>query len=147
MATVYMINLLDRGLMSLLLQPIKEDLLLSDTQLGVLTGIVFALFYATLGLPIARWADRGNRVTIASLAIGLWGLTVMACVLVTNYVQLVAARVIAAIGESGCKPPTYSLVGDYFPQAAERTRAMSVYWLGGPLAALLSFVLGGWLNE
>src|SRR5688572_10902218 len=121
MTVVYLFNLVDRGLMMLLLQPIKEDLNLSDTQLGLLTGIAFGLFYATMGVPLARWADRGNRATIASLAIGLWGLTVMACLLVTNYVQIVIARIAAAVGESGCKPPTYSLVGDYFPQPAERT--------------------------
>lgn len=147
MASVYGLNLVDRGLIMLLLEPIKRDLSLSDTQLGFVTGIAFALFYATLGLPIARWADRGNRATITSLAIGMWGITVMACVLVTNYTHLVAARIAAAIGEAGCKPPTYSLVGDYYPEPTERTRAMSIYWLGGPLAALVSFVIGGWLNE
>ncbi len=146
-SAVYMLNLADRGLMTLLLQPIKQDLRLSDTQLGFLTGIAFGLFYAVLGLPVARWADRGNRVTVASLAIGLWGLTVMSCVMVTNYVQLACARVAAAVGESGCKPPTYSLLGDYFPEPAERTRAMSVYIAGNSLASLLSFAVGGWLNE
>src|SRR5512139_1694417 len=89
MTAVYTLNLVDRGLMMLLLQPIKEDLQVSDTQLGFLTGIAFGLFYATLGIPLARWSDRGNRVAITSLAIGLWGLTVMACLFVTNYVQLV----------------------------------------------------------
>jgi MFS family permease len=143
---VYTMNYLDRGLIVLLLQPIKEDLQLSDTQLGFLTGIAFGLFYATLGVPIARLSDRGNRVTITSIAMGLWGLTVMACVLVTNFIQLVCARVAAAVGESGCMPPTYSLVGDYFPGAAERARAMAIYWLASPLAALISFVAGGWLN-
>lgn len=147
MTTVYTVNLLDRQLMGLLLQPIKEDLQLSDTQLGFVTGIAFGLFYATLGVPIARWADRGNRVTITSLAIGVWGLTVMACLAVTNFAQLVLARMAAAVGESGCKPPTYSLVGDYFPQAAERTRAMSFYWMAGPLAGLIGYVAGGWLDE
>ncbi|HWK74459.1 MAG TPA: MFS transporter [Povalibacter sp.] len=146
LTAIYVLNLADRMLMMLLLQPIKEDLGLTDTQLGFVTGIAFGLFYATVGVPIARWADRGNRVTIASLAIGLWGMTVMACVLVTNYTQLVFARIAAAVGESGCKPPTYSLVGDYFPRPEERTRAMSVYWLGAPLASLLTFTLGGWLN-
>jgi MFS family permease len=147
MTAVYTVNLVDRGLMILLLQPIKEDLRLSDTQLGFLTGIAFGLFYATVGLPIARWADRGNRVTITSLAIGLWGLTVMACVFVTNYLQLVVARIAAAIGESGCKPPTYSLIGDYFPGTAERTRALAVYLCGNSLSALASFIVGGWLYE
>ena len=144
---VYTLNYLDQDLIGLLLQAIKEDLHLSDSQLGFLTGIAFALFYATLGLPIARWADRGNRVTITSIAITLWGITVMSCLFVTNFVQLVLARVAAAVGESGCMPPTYSLVGDYFPRPAERARAMSIYMLATPLAALISFILGGWLNE
>lgn len=147
MTLVYTMNLVDRGLIMLLLQPIKEDLELSDSQLGFVTGIAFGLFYATVGVPLARWADRGNRVTVTSVAIGLWGLTVMSGMLVTNYIQLVLARIGAAVGESGCKPPTYSLVGDYFPEPAARTRAMAVYMTGGPLALLLSFVLGGWLNE
>jgi MFS family permease len=144
---VYTLNYVDRGLIMLLLQPIKEDLHLSDTQLGFLTGIACGLFYATLGLPIARWADRGNRVTITSLAIGLWGMTVMGCLFVTNFVQLLLARIAAAVGEAGCMPPTYSLVGDFFPGSAERARAMSVYWLASPLAALISFIVGGRLNE
>jgi MFS family permease len=147
MTAVYTLNLVDRGLIHLLLQPIKVDLQLSDTQLGFLTGMAFALFYATAGVPIARWADRGNRATIAALAIGVWGLTVMMCVFVVNYVQLVLARVAAGVGEAGCKPPTYSLIGDYFPEAAARTRAMSIYWLGNPIATLISFALGGWLAE
>jgi MFS family permease len=142
-----MLNLVDRGLMVLLLQPIKEDLRLSDTQLGFLTGAAFGLFYATLGLPIARWADRGNRVTITSIAIGSWGLTVMACLLVTNYAQLVCARIAAAVGESGCKPPTYSLVGDYFPAPGERAWALSIYMLASPLSSMVSFIVGGFLYE
>lgn len=144
---VYTLNLVDRGLMTLLLQPIKEDLRLTDTELGTLTGVAFALFYATLGIPIARWADRGNRVSIASLAILLWGGTVMSCLFVKSYLQILCARVAAAVGESGCKPPTYSLVGDYFPRPDERTAAMAGYWMGSPIASLISFMLGGWLNE
>lgn len=147
LTAVYTLNLVDRGLMSLLLQPIKEDLQLSDTQLGFVTGIAFGLFYAVGGVPLARWADHGNRATVTSVAIGLWGATVMACVLVSNYSQLLIARVAAAVGEAGCKPPTYSLVGDYFPGAAERTRAMAIYWLGSSVATVLSFMIGGWLSE
>jgi predicted MFS family arabinose efflux permease len=147
MTALYMLNVADRSLMIVLLEPIKRDLHLSDTQLGFLTGIAFGLFYATLGLPVARWADRGNRATIASLAIGLWGVTVMACLAVTTYAQLVIARVAAAVGEAGGKPPTYSLVGDYFPEPRERTRAMAVYLSGNSLSSLVSLILGGWLNE
>lgn len=144
---VLTLNFLDRALIGLLLEPIKEDLKLSDTQLGFVTGIAFALFYATLGLPVARWADRGNRVTITSLAIGLWGVTVMACLLVTNFAHLVLARIAAAVGESGCMPPTYSLLGDYFTEPADRTSSMATYWLASPLATLIAFILGGWLND
>jgi MFS family permease len=144
---VYTLNLFDRGLMFMLLQPIKVDLRLSDTQLGFVTGIAFGMFYATLGVPIARWTDRGNRVTITSLAIGLWGLTAMACMFVTSYVHLLLARIAAGVGDSGCQPPTYSLIGDYFPERAERTRAMYVWYMAGPLSCLISFGSAGWLNE
>lgn len=147
MTAVYLFNLVDRGLMMLLLQPIKMDLQLSDSQLGFLTGIAFALFYSVLGLPIARWADRGNRVTITALAMGLWALTVMACIFVCNFLQLLCVRIAAAMGEAGCMPPTYSLLGDYFPEPAARSRSMGIYISGGTLSALLSFILGGWLNE
>lgn len=147
LTVVYTMNFIDRNLMFLLLQPIKEDLRLSDTELGFLTGIAFALFYAFVGIPIARSADRANRVTITSIAIGLWGLTVMSCMLVLNFAQLVLARIAAAVGEAGCMPPTYSLLGDYFPKPAERIHAMAFYWLGAPLSALISLILGGWLNE
>lgn len=146
LSSVYGLNLVDRGLIQLLLQPIKVDLQLSDTQLGFLTGIAFGLFYATLGLPIARLADRGNRAAITSVSIGLWGLTVMATQFVSGFGTMLAARIAAAVGEAGCKPPTYSLAGDYFPGARERTRAMTVYWIGGPVASLLSYAVGGWLN-
>jgi len=141
------LNFLDRIFLGLLLQPIKVDLRLSDTQMGFLTGIAFALFYATLGIPISRWADRGNRATIATLAIGLWGLTVMACLFVTNFVQLLLARIAAAVGESGCVPPTYSLVGDYFPKPGERVRALALWNAANPLAVLMGFIGGGWLNQ
>jgi MFS family permease len=147
LTAVYMLNLVDRGLIGVLLQPIKVDLQLTDSQLGVLTGVAFGFLYTVLGLPIARWSDRSNRVTIASVAICVWGLTVMSCLFVATYTQLLLARAAAAVGEAGCRPPTYSLVGDYFRGPAERSRAMAIYMLGGPLSALLSFMLGGWLDE
>lgn len=146
MTAVFTLNNTDRILMALLLEPIKRDLGLSDTQLGFITGFAFALFYATAGLPLARLADRGNRANLAAFAIGLWGLIVMGHQLIGNYMQLVIARMAAAVGEAGCKPPTYSMVGDYFPEPAERTRAMAVFWLGSPLAGLIGFMLG-WVNE
>jgi predicted MFS family arabinose efflux permease len=144
---VYMLNLTDRGLVILLLESIKTDLRLSDTQLGALTGVAFGLLYAVFGLPFARWSDRGDRVGLASIAIAIWGVTVMATLLVASFIQLFVARMAAAVGEAGCKPPTYSLVGDLYPQPADRIRAMSIYWLGSPLSVILSFMIGGWLGQ
>src|SRR5690606_23455926 len=104
MSLTYMLSNVDRILMALLLEPIKLDLQLSDTQLGFLSGIAFGLFYAVVGVPMARWSDRGDRSRISAIAIGLWGVTVMACVFVQSYAQLVLARIAAAVGESGGKP-------------------------------------------
>ena len=143
----YTFSQVDQVLIGLVLQPIQNDLRVSDTQFGFVTGIAFGLFYATLGLPVAHWADRGNRSTITALAIGLWGATVMSCLFVTNFAQLVFARMATAAGASACMPPTYSLVGDYFPETAERTRAMTIYALANPLSGFGGYVLGGWLNE
>jgi MFS family permease len=147
MTSVYMLHVVDRWLMILLLQPIKEELDLTDTQLGFVTGIAFALFSVTAGLLLSRWADRGNRAVITSFAISLWAATVMVTMFVGSYVQLVLARIAAAVGESGVKPPTFSLVGDYFPSPAERTRALSTYFSGNFLGSLLGLIVGGWLAE
>ena len=143
---VYTLSYLDQNLIILLVQPIKDDLLLSDSQVGFLTGIAFAVLYAILGLPIARWADRGNRTTIISLAIGLWAGTVMFYLLVTSFAQLVFARIAASVADSGCMPPSYSLLGDYFPAGPERARSMTIYMLGGSVASLVAFIVGGHLN-
>lgn len=144
---VFALNSFDSTFMILAVQPIKDELHLSDSQVGFMTGIAFGLFYATLGVPIARLADRGNRATLTAAAIGVWGLTVMCAVFVTNFIQMVLARIAAGVGESGCMPSTYSLLGDYFTGTRERTRAMSIYMLASPLAPLLSFVIGGWLMQ
>src|SRR5581483_4274026 len=120
---VYTLNNLDGSLIVLLVQPIKSDLALSDTEVGFVTGIAFALFYAALGVPMARWADAGNRVTIVAVSIGLWGLSMMLNLVVSDFSQLVVTRIVAAIGEAGCMSTTYSLVGDYYKKSAERPRA------------------------
>ncbi len=147
LTVVYTLNQMDQGLIALLLQPIKEDLHLTDGQMGFVTGIAFGLFYATLGVPLGRWSDKGDRPKIAALAIGLWGATVMACVLVRTFSQLIVVRVAAGVGESGCMPATYSLLGDYFAAPKDRTKAMTIYMIAGPASALLSFIVGGWLNQ
>jgi predicted MFS family arabinose efflux permease len=139
-------NYVDRAALGLLLQDIKTDLMLSDTQLGFLTGIAFALFYSVMGIPIARWADRGNRVSIISVTCALWSVAVALCGCAVNFPQLLFIRVGVGVGEAGCIPPAHSLIADYFSRA-ERPRAAAIYLLGGPLSVVIGFSLAGWLNE
>ena len=143
---VYTFNFIDRQILSLLMESIKSDLLLSDTQLGFLSGIAFAVFYCTLGIPIARWADRGNRVTIISLALLVWSGMTALCGLTTNFFQLLLARIGVGVGEAGCSPPAHSLIADYF-SPAERPKAVSLYMMGVPLGILGGYLIGGWVNE
>src|SRR5713101_127653 len=102
LAGVYAFNFTDRSVLGLMMQDIKLDLRLSDTQMGFLSGIAFALFYSTLGIPIARWADRGNRVSIISITAALWSIAVALCGMAGNFLQLMLVRVGVAVGESGC---------------------------------------------
>jgi len=143
---VYVSNFLDRQILAMLLQPIKQDLGLSDTQLGVLSGVAFALFYATLGMPLARWADKHNRVTLISVSIAIWSCMTALCGAAGNFWQLLAARIGVGVGEAGCSPPAHSLIADYF-EPGVRARAMSIYSLGIPLGTCLGYLLGGWINE
>jgi MFS family permease len=136
----------DRLALALVLQDIKADLLLSDTQLGVLTGVAFAIFYSIMGLPIARWADRGNRVFVISITTALWSVAVALCAAAGSYVQLLLIRIGVAVGEAGCMPVANSLIADSFSRA-ERPRVVARYLLGGPLSAIIAYSVGGWLNE
>ena len=139
-------NFVDRFALGLLLQDIKQDLHLSDTQLGFMSGIAFALFYSIMGIPIARWADSGNRVTIISLTAAIWSVMVALCGLATSFTQLLLIRIGVAVGEAGCIPPAHSLIADYFTRA-ERPRASAIYQLGVPLSFVIGYFLTGWLNE
>ncbi|ATE65790.1 hypothetical protein CMV14_16435 [Rhizorhabdus dicambivorans] len=139
-------NYVDRLALGLLLQDIKTDLALSDTQLGLLSGIAFAAFYAVMGIPIARWADRGDRVVIITITAALWSVMVALCGTATSFVQLVLIRVGVAIGEAGCIPPAHSLIADHFDRAS-RPRAVAIYMLGAPLALVIGNLGAGWLNE
>jgi MFS family permease len=138
-------NNLDRIALGILLQDIKVDLNVSDTQLGLLSGIAFALFYSVMGIPIARWADRGNRVTIISLTTAVWSVAVALCGAAGSFVQLLLIRIGVAVGEAGCIPPAHSLISDYFARA-ERPRALGFYMLGAPLSMVVGYFLSGWLN-
>ncbi len=139
-------NYVDRTVISLLLELIKQDLQLSDSQLGLLTGFAFSLFYGVAGIPIARWADRGNRNIIVTVTTGLWSAMVVLCGLAGNYTQLLLARVGVAVGEAGCLPTAQSLIADYFNRA-ERPHAMAIYWLCSPIAVIIGYLGAGWLAE
>jgi predicted MFS family arabinose efflux permease len=147
LTAVYSVSTADQALISLLLEPIRNDLRLSDSQLGLLSGPAFGVVYAILGLPMARWSDRGNRIWIVSGALALWSATLMGSAVIVTFSQLVIMRMLTATAEAGCMPPSYSLVGDYFPGSAERARAMTVYMLGNPISMLLGFAVGAWLDE
>ncbi len=131
-------NYVDRVALGVLLQDIKSSLGASDTQLGFLSGIAFALFYSVMGVPIARWADRGNRVTIISLTTLLWSAGVAACGAAVSFAQLLVTRVAVGVGEAGCIPPAFALIAEYFPRA-ERPRAAALYGLGGGFALVIGF--------
>lgn len=144
--SVLAFNFVDRTALGLVFESIKSDLRLNDTELGFLSGIAFALFYSIMGIPIARWADRGNRVAIISVTTALWSIAVVLCGLATSFLQLLLIRVGVAVGEAGCIPSGHSLIADYFPRA-ERPRAAARYMLGGPLSLVIGYFLAGWLNQ
>jgi MFS family permease len=140
---VYVLNYLDRQLVSILAEPIKADLGLSDTQLGLVTGFMFALFYTTFGVPVAWLADRARRTTIVAVACGLWSLFTGACGLAGNFVHLMLARIGVGVGEAGGVPPSYTILADYFPPR-RRGLAMGLYALGIPLGTFLGGAYGAW---
>jgi MFS family permease len=143
---VYTVNYLDRNILVILAEPIKHELALRDWQIGFLTGTSFAIFYALLGLPIARLADRSHRVNICSIALVVWGGMTAACGAVSSYLQLVLARIGVGVGEAGGSPPAVSIISDYFPEQTRGT-ALGLYNLGVPFGMLLGFVVGGVVND
>jgi MFS transporter, Spinster family, sphingosine-1-phosphate transporter len=146
LTVIFTFNFVDRIALGLVLENIKLDLHLTDTELGLLGGIAFALFYSLMGLPIARWADRGNRVTIIALTATLWSVMVALCGRAMNFVQLMLVRVAVGVGEAGCVPPAQSLIADYFSRT-ELPRAIAVYWQGANLSLIIGYFVAGWLNQ
>lgn len=141
-------NFLDRSILNILAEPIKRDLNFSDTQLGLLTGFAFALFYSVMALPIARFADRPetNRPRLIAICVALWSAMTMACGAVTSYGQLLGARVLVAIGESGAGPAVVTLMDEQVPPA-RRSRYFAIYGLGVPLGTLCGLLIGGWVVD
>lgn len=144
LALVYSLNFLDRQLLSILAEPVKADLSLSDTQLGLLTGFMFAIFYTAFGIPVAFLADRYRRVWIVSGACALWSLFSAACGLAQSFTQLALARMGVGIGEAGGSPPSYSIIADYFPPH-QRGTALAFYSLGVPIGTTAGAAMGGWI--
>lgn len=137
-------SFMDRYVMSVLIEPIKSEFKASDTMMGLLGGFAFAAFYATLGLPIARLADRGDRKLVISVSMAIWSVTTLLCGVARNFPQLVLARVGVGAGEAGAMPPAQSLIADYFPPA-QRARALGVLIASSTVGYIVAFSLGAWL--
>ena len=143
---VYVFNFVDRQLLVILQESIKKDLHLSDTQLGLLSGFTFAIFYVTMGIPIARFADKGNRRNIVAISLGIWSLMTACSGLARNFIQLLLARIGVGVGEAGGSPSAHAMISDYFPPK-RRSTALSLYSSGIYFGILIGFLMGGYLNQ
>lgn len=146
LVVVYTFNFIDRQILAILLPAIKAEFGVTDTILGFLAGSAFALFYATLGVPIALLADRWNRRNLIALALAIWsGMTALSGV-AANIVHLALARIGVGIGEAGCSPPAHSMISDlYGPE--ERSTAMGIFTLGISAGIMIAYLAGGWVAE
>lgn len=136
------LNFVDRQVINILAEPIRADLGLADWQIGLMSGLAFALLYGVAGIPFARWADRGHRPRIMGFAVLAWSGFTIACSFARSFPQLLLGRVGVGIGEAGLTPAANSLIVDYFP-AERRASALSIYYLGVPLGSLAGLALGG----
>ncbi len=144
LTVVYTFNFVDRGLIGITQEALKHDLGVDDFQLGLLGGPAFAILYTLLGVPIARYAERSNRITIITIGAAVWSVMTAACGLAGNYLQLVVARIGVGIGEAACTPPSQSVLTDYFP-SARRATALAIYALGIPIGTMISAFVGSQL--
>lgn len=138
---IYVLNFLDRQLLAILAKPIQDTLHVSDSQLGLIGGLYFALFYCLISIPVAWLADRSNRVKVLSLACALWSAATLACGMANTYPQLVVARMAVGVGEAGGVPPSYAIISDYFPRGRRGT-ALGIFNLGPPIGAALGIAFG-----
>jgi len=146
LVVVYALNFIDRNLLVILLQPIKEELGASDTEMGLLTGFAFAFFYTLAGIPIARLADRGSRRNVMAVGIALWSLLTAASGLVTSFGQLALVRIGVGVGEASATPAAHAILSDLFPPE-RRARALAIYSTGASFGVLFGLMLGGTLQE
>lgn len=138
---VYVLNFLDRQLLSILAKPIQDELGVTDGQLGLIGGLYFALFYCLISIPVGWLADRTNRVRVLAVACGVWSAATMACGLSASYPQLVLARMTVGVGEAGGVPPSYAIITDYFPPGRRGT-ALGLFNLGPPIGQALGVAFG-----
>ncbi len=143
---VYTISIMDRQLVAILVEPIRTEFALQDRHMGLLSGFAFAIFYTTLGVPLARLADRNNRVNIMAVSLLVWSAFTGLTGLARTFVHLLIARIGVAVGEAGCNPAAYSLIGDYF-EARRRATALSIFQMGGYIGSFLGLLLGGWIGH
>ncbi len=139
---IYVVNFLDRQVINILAEPIKNDLHLADWQVGLLSGFAFGIVYTVLGFPLARAADRHNRPLIIAGCLAAWSGFTGVCGLAQNFIQLVAARAGVGVGEAGCTPTSHALIADYTPKA-QRASALAFYSMGTPIGSLFGLVVGG----
>ncbi|MBC6983505.1 MFS transporter [Caulobacter sp. 17J80-11] len=138
---VYVLNFLDRQLLSILAKPIQDELGVTDGQLGLISGLYFALFYCLISIPVGWLADRTNRVRVVAFACALWSAATIACGLARSYPQLVGARMAVGVGEAGGVPPSYAIISDYFP-SGKRGTALGLFNLGPPVGQALGVAFG-----
>ncbi len=141
---VYGLSYVDRQILSNLIEPIRKEYGFTDFQMGLLSGTAFAIFYATLGVPIARFADRHSRVNIITASLIVWSAATALTGKAHGFFQLFFARICVGIGEAGCNPSAYSIISDYFP-AKQRSTAQSVYSTGVYLGQFLGFMVAGYV--
>jgi MFS family permease len=143
---IYILNFLDRQIVNILAEPIKNELGLADWQLGLMSGFAFAVFYCVLGIPIARFAETRSRPAIIGTSVAVWSAFTALCGTAQNFVMLCLFRVGVGIGEAGCTPPAHSLITDYTPRE-KRASALSFYSMGVPLGSLIGLALGGLIAD
>ena len=146
LVVVYMFNFIDRQILAILLPAIKAEFLVDDWVLGFLAGSAFALFYATLGVPIALLADRWNRRNLIAIAVAVWSAMTALSGAAGNIVHLALARIGVGIGEAGCSPAAHSMISDYYPPK-QRSTAMGIFTLGISLGIMIAYLAGGWVAQ
>jgi predicted MFS family arabinose efflux permease len=146
LTTVYAFNIADRYVISTLIEPIKAELRLSDSAIGLLTGTALAIVYTGMGMPLARIADRGERRLLLAISIAVWSVMTAACGMATSFVFLLLARIGVGLGEAGATPASQSLLADLF-SFRERMPAMSIFAIGAALGSLLGGAAGGFIGE